>query len=182
MVRADDFTASPSTSLQAPMKGRTSMNGPDKAAQGSMMDILKSSRHSRITGDFGEALVLYWLSKYGFECARIDHTGIDLIARNPHMHELMGISVKSRSRGCRHRAKQPAYSCRQLRESAPCMRRVFLHTLLCHRGRRGQEDSGISAFDGASANAASYGQDQHKLENAREVFEPICGRPQDQDP
>src|SRR5215210_5831642 len=62
------------------------------------MDILKSSRHSKITGDFGEALVLYWLSKYGFECARLDHTGIDLIARNPHTQELMGISVKSRSR------------------------------------------------------------------------------------
>ena len=62
------------------------------------MDILKSSRHSKITGDYGEALVLYWLSKYGFECARVDHTGIDLIARNPHTRELMGISVKSRSR------------------------------------------------------------------------------------
>jgi hypothetical protein len=62
------------------------------------LDILKSSRHSKITGDYGEALVLYWLSKYGFECARVDHTGIDLIARNPHTRELMGISVKSRSR------------------------------------------------------------------------------------
>ena len=62
------------------------------------MNILKSSRHSKITGDFGEALVLYWLSKYGFECARVDHTGIDLLARNPHTNEVMGISVKSRSR------------------------------------------------------------------------------------
>jgi Holliday junction resolvase-like predicted endonuclease len=61
-------------------------------------DMLKSTRHSKITGDFGEALVLYWLSKHGFECARIDHTGIDLIARNPHTNEVMGISVKSRSR------------------------------------------------------------------------------------
>ena len=60
--------------------------------------ISKSSRHSKITGDFAEHLVLYWLSKHGFECARIDHTGIDLIARNPHTNELMGISVKSRSR------------------------------------------------------------------------------------
>lgn len=41
---------------------------------------------------------MYWLSKYGFECARLDHTGIDLIARNPRTHEIMGISVKSRSR------------------------------------------------------------------------------------
>ena len=62
------------------------------------MDILKSSRHSKLTGNFGEALVLYWLSKHGFECALLDHTGIDLIARNPHTSELMGISVKSRSR------------------------------------------------------------------------------------
>jgi Holliday junction resolvase-like predicted endonuclease len=62
------------------------------------LDILKSSRHSKITGDYGEALVLYWLSKYGFERARVDYTGIDLIARNPHTQELMGISVKSRSR------------------------------------------------------------------------------------
>ena len=74
------------------------MNEQAKAAQASTIDMLKSSRHSKITGNFGEALVLYWLSKYGFECARIDHTGIDLIARNPHTQELMGISVKSRSR------------------------------------------------------------------------------------
>jgi len=62
------------------------------------VEILKSSRHSKITGSFGEALVLYWLSKHGFECAQVDHTGIDLIARNPKTQELMGISVKSRSR------------------------------------------------------------------------------------
>jgi Holliday junction resolvase-like predicted endonuclease len=62
------------------------------------MIINKSTRHSKITGDFGESLVLYWLSKYGFECAAVDHTGIDIIARNPHSKEIMGISVKSRSR------------------------------------------------------------------------------------
>jgi len=62
------------------------------------MNIVKSSRHSKIAGDFGEHLILYWLSKYGFECARVDHTGIDLIARNPKTRELMGISVKSRTR------------------------------------------------------------------------------------
>src|SRR5258708_36213600 len=60
--------------------------------------IDKSSRHSKITGDFAERLVLYWLSKYGFECAYIDHVGMDIIARNPHSPEVMGISVKSRSR------------------------------------------------------------------------------------
>jgi Holliday junction resolvase-like predicted endonuclease len=62
------------------------------------MDMNKSSRHSKITGDFGEALVLYWLSKHGFECARVDHTGIDIIARRPDKNEVMGISVKARSR------------------------------------------------------------------------------------
>lgn len=62
------------------------------------VELSKSSRHSRITGDFAESLVLYWLSKYGFECANVDHTGIDIIAKNPHTGEVMGISVKSRSR------------------------------------------------------------------------------------
>ena len=58
----------------------------------------KSSRHAKITGDFGEALVLYWLSRSGFECARVDHTGIDLIAKRPRSEERLGVSVKSRSR------------------------------------------------------------------------------------
>jgi len=58
----------------------------------------KSSRHSKITGNFGEALILYWLSKRGFECADVDHTGIDLIARRPSSEEVLGISVKCRSR------------------------------------------------------------------------------------
>lgn len=62
------------------------------------MELSKSSRHSKITGDFAEHLVLYWLSKHGFECAKVDHTGIDIIAKNPHSGELLGISVKSRSR------------------------------------------------------------------------------------
>jgi Holliday junction resolvase-like predicted endonuclease len=58
----------------------------------------RSSRHSKITGNFGEALMLYWLSKRGFECANIDHVGIDLIARQPASEIVLGISVKSRSR------------------------------------------------------------------------------------
>ncbi len=62
------------------------------------LTINKSTRHSKITGDFAENLVLYVLSKHGFECASVDHTGIDLIARNPITKEVMGISVKSRSR------------------------------------------------------------------------------------
>lgn len=64
----------------------------------SNLEINRSSRHARIAGDFGETLVLYWLSKHGFECARVDHTGIDVIARNPHTNERMGISVKTRTR------------------------------------------------------------------------------------
>lgn len=62
------------------------------------LQITKSTRHAKICGNFGEATVLYWLSKYGFECALVDHTGIDIIARSPHSKEIMGISVKSRCR------------------------------------------------------------------------------------
>lgn len=58
----------------------------------------KSSRHSKITGDFAEALVLYWLSKSGYECACVDHTGIDLLAFSKDGSERRGISVKCRSR------------------------------------------------------------------------------------
>ena len=54
--------------------------------------------HSRITGNYAERFVLYWLSKYGFECMYVDHVGIDIVANNPHTSERMGISVKSRSR------------------------------------------------------------------------------------
>jgi len=60
--------------------------------------IQKSSRHSKITGDFAESLVLYFLSKHGFECAKVDHTGIDLIAKHPKQKKRIGLSVKSRSR------------------------------------------------------------------------------------
>ncbi len=62
------------------------------------MEIAKSSRHSKITGNFSENLILYWLSKYGFECALVDHTGIDIIANNTNTNERMGISVKARCR------------------------------------------------------------------------------------
>ncbi|MFM8470278.1 MAG: hypothetical protein ACKODH_09955 [Limisphaerales bacterium] len=70
------------------------------------MKITKSSRHSKITGDFGEALILYWLSKHGFECGRFDHIGIDLIARRSGSRKVMGISVKSR---CRVESKEDEY-------------------------------------------------------------------------
>jgi Holliday junction resolvase-like predicted endonuclease len=61
-------------------------------------EVMKSSRHSKITGNFAENLILYWLSKHGFESALVDHVGIDIIARNPSNNEVMGISVKMRSR------------------------------------------------------------------------------------
>lgn len=67
--------------------------------------INKSTRHQKITGDFGEHLTLYLLSKYGFECAKVDHTGIDIIARNPHTQEVMGISVTMRSREVKNASK-----------------------------------------------------------------------------
>jgi hypothetical protein len=60
------------------------------------LERLKSSRHSKITGDFGEHLIKYWLSRRGFETAIIDHIGIDLISNRP--KKRLGISVKMRSK------------------------------------------------------------------------------------
>jgi len=75
-----------------------------------MDDILKSSRHKHIIGRFAEWLVLYWLSRDGFECTWIDHTGIDLLANNCRTGKLMGISVKSR---CREKGREhDSLSCR----------------------------------------------------------------------
>lgn len=63
------------------------------------VSVTKATRHAKICGNFGEVTILYWLSEYGFESAIVDHTGIDIIARNPHPpHDVMGISVKSRTR------------------------------------------------------------------------------------
>jgi len=62
------------------------------------VQILKSHRHSKITGDFAENLVLYFLSKHGFECVKADYIGIDIIAKKPDSTEVMGISVKARSK------------------------------------------------------------------------------------
>lgn len=58
----------------------------------------KSTRHAKLTGEFAEAIVLYWLSKKGYECARVDHTGIDVIASTKNGSTRMGISVQGRSR------------------------------------------------------------------------------------
>lgn len=61
------------------------------------LDIIKSSRHQKIIGDFGENLVCNWLSRSGFEVALVDHTGIDVIAFKEGVGRL-GISIKSRTR------------------------------------------------------------------------------------
>lgn len=58
----------------------------------------KSKRHSKITGDFGEYFLLYFLSKHNYEAARIDYTGIDILAYDKIRDKKIGISVKARSR------------------------------------------------------------------------------------
>ena len=57
-----------------------------------MPDINKSSRHSKITGDFAEGLVLYWLSKHSFESASVD--GDDYIAKYKKDKEIIIIDFK----------------------------------------------------------------------------------------
>jgi Holliday junction resolvase-like predicted endonuclease len=86
------------------------------------MDILKSSRHSKLAGSFGEALILYWLSKYGFECALVDHTGIDIIASRAGNGEVMGISVKSRTRSKGTEATHLAVRKRDIRKAEQACR------------------------------------------------------------
>ena len=60
------------------------------------MQLEYSSNHAHITGDFAEHLLLYWLSKKGYECVHASQIGIDIIASKD--GKRMGISVKSRSR------------------------------------------------------------------------------------
>lgn len=62
------------------------------------MDIIKSTRHHKIIGDFGENIICNWLSRSGFEVTLVDHTGIDIIAYNPHLKQRFGVTVKSRTR------------------------------------------------------------------------------------
>lgn len=62
------------------------------------MKIIKSSRHQKIIGRFGEYLICNWLSRSGFEVTIVDHTGIDIIAYNPRAKQRLGITVKSRTR------------------------------------------------------------------------------------
>ena len=62
------------------------------------MAIIKSSRHQKIIGNFGENLITNWLSRSGFEVILVDHTGIDIIAYHKKMEKRIGITVKSRTR------------------------------------------------------------------------------------
>lgn len=62
------------------------------------MELRKSERHSKILGDFGEILTMYWLSKRNFEPVHVDYTGIDIIAYDNKLKNRLGISVKSRTR------------------------------------------------------------------------------------
>mgnify|MGYP004001393659 CR=1 FL=1 len=62
------------------------------------MEIDKGTRHQKIVGDFGEALVCNWLSRSGFEVTLVDHTGIDVVGYNPLTDQRLGIAVKSRTR------------------------------------------------------------------------------------
>lgn len=61
-------------------------------------DLIKSKRHSKIVGDFGESIIMYWLSKRNFEPVLVDYIGIDIIAYNKGNANRLGISVKSRTR------------------------------------------------------------------------------------
>jgi hypothetical protein len=58
--------------------------------------ITKSTRHSKIIGEFGELAFCNWLSRSGFEVTVVDHTGIDVIAYRE--GKRLGITVKSRTR------------------------------------------------------------------------------------
>jgi len=58
----------------------------------------KSSRHSKVSGQFGEIFVAYVLSKCGFEVAQVDHTGLDILAVSRNGKKRLGISVKNRTR------------------------------------------------------------------------------------
>jgi len=62
------------------------------------MEIVKSTRHQKIIGDLGEAILCNWLSRSGFEVTIVDHTGIDVLAYNSQTGKRLGISVKSRTR------------------------------------------------------------------------------------
>jgi integrase len=57
------------------------------------VEINKSTRHQKIIGDYGEALVCNWFSRSGFEVAIVDHTGIDIVAYNPETKKRLGVAI-----------------------------------------------------------------------------------------
>ncbi len=61
-------------------------------------DIIKSTRHQKIIGNYGESLICNWLSRSNYEVSVIDHTGIDIIGYNRKTGARLGITVKSRTR------------------------------------------------------------------------------------
>lgn len=58
----------------------------------------KSSRFSRVSGQFGETLVAYLLSKNNFEVAQVDHSGLGILAYHRKSKRRLGISVQNRTR------------------------------------------------------------------------------------
>lgn len=60
--------------------------------------IDRSSRHSKIIGNFGENLLCNFLSRSGFEETIIDHTDLNIIAYHKKKRRRLGITVKSRTR------------------------------------------------------------------------------------
>ena len=62
------------------------------------MDIEKGTRHSKIIGNFGEVILLNWLSRSGFDVCLADQTGLDVIAYHTKSKKRLGFTVKSRTR------------------------------------------------------------------------------------
>jgi hypothetical protein len=62
------------------------------------MHIEKSSRHPKIIGEFGEHQICNLLSRSGLEVARVDHTGMDVLASDLKTGKRLGITVRSRTR------------------------------------------------------------------------------------
>jgi hypothetical protein len=97
---------SPQTPLPTPYKGAGEVGARLRLPQikshylvgQSQMEIVKSSRHGKVIGSFGENIICNWLSRSGFEVIIVDHIGLDIIAYNPLTEKRLGITVKSRTR------------------------------------------------------------------------------------
>ena len=70
------------------------------AVKNRINEMGNDQRSSKITGDFGRIAVMHWLSKHGYHVAKVDFTGIDLIAYNRKTKERLGIVVKTCSYPC----------------------------------------------------------------------------------